>query len=245
MRLLIDADLLAYTAAFSNEVAEEDEDGYWTWKCKLQDVKESIFWGIHNAMEMTKSDRYSLCLSDTKNFRKSILKTYKEKRKKVKRPVVLKPIREWLISELGAIVYPELEGDDVMGILHTDPNKTEDTLIYSKDKDMKTIQGKLWSQGKIVEISKKEAEFNHYLQTLCGDQTDGYVGIPGIGPAKAKKALSDNPHWNTVVSMYEANKLSEKDALIQARVAKILDHSLWNKDKMTYRLWEPNRANEI
>ena len=45
--------------------------------------------------------------------------------------------------------------------------------------------------------------------------------------------------------MYEANQLSEKDALVQARVAKILDHSLWNKDKMTYRLWEPNEKTEI
>jgi DNA polymerase-1 len=59
-------------------------------------------------------------------------------------------------------------------------------------------------------------------QTLVGDTSDGYPGCPGIGPVKAEKVLGMPPNWQDVVGAYRAAKLTEADALVQARVARIL-----------------------
>ena len=109
--LLLDADITIYKSAFANEVATETNDGYWTWYCDINKVKDSIDSFIAEMLDTLNADSYKLCLSDNSdNFRKRILPSYKEQRQRVKRPLVLKPIREWLINERGAIFKPSLEG---------------------------------------------------------------------------------------------------------------------------------------
>lgn len=106
---------------------------------------------------------------------------------------------------------------------------------------------------KLRHITLAEADRYHLLQTLTGDATDGYPGCPGIGAktatelldgglryVKVEKEITRGPNkgqirvswvtepspspWATVVSCFEKMGLSEKDALVQARLAKILRH---------------------
>jgi len=109
------------------------------------------------------------------------------------------------------------------------------------------------ARPKLRHITPEEADRYHLYQTLIGDSTDGYPGCPGIGPVRAEELLdgglrfvkvekevtrgpnkgqirvtwelepSPSP-WATVVSCYEKAGLTEKDALVQARLAKILRH---------------------
>lgn len=226
-----------YRSSFSVEEAVEVEDGYWTWYCDVNKVKAEINNSINYLLDRLSADKYKLCLSDTYNFRKDISTEYKGKRAKVKKPLALKPIRQWILEKEECVIYPSLEGDDVMGILATDPNKEDDTIIVSGDKDMFQIPGKLWKDDILHEITQEQADYQFYMQTITGDVTDGYSGIRGTGPAKAAKILGLSPNWNDVRNAYESAGLSEDECLKQARMARILRSGNWDAVEQKPILW--------
>lgn len=238
-QLLVDGDVLIYRAAIEHEIAEETEDGYWTWTCDINKVKDATKKYLSFLLEHLDADDYVICLSDEKNFRKNISPEYKENRARLRRPVVLRPVRKWLIDE-GAVVYPDLEGDDVMGIMATDPRKTTETIICSIDKDMQTIPGLLFFEEKLQTITEEEARYHHFYQTLIGDTIDGYKGCPGVGAVTASKALKKDCSWATVVDLFEKAKLTEEDALKQAQMARILHWTDYDHEKGEPILWTPN-----
>lgn len=235
--LLVDADILAYRCAFHRETAEESE-GYWTWKCNLEDVQSDVLNYLDWLQQRLDASSYILCLSDTKNFRHGVSETYKGNRSWMKRPVVLKPLKAWMIETLEAQIYPTLEGDDVMGILAT---SMEDTIVVSLDKDLKSVPGRFYRSEAdgVVDISLEEADYYHLYQTLIGDPGDGYKGCPGIGAAKATKMLDKSPTWQTVVDTYVKAGLTEEDALVQARQARILRSSDYDHVTKQPILWSP------
>lgn len=241
--LLIDADVVAYQAAASVEVASHWGDGYWTWHCDENEVKLAVRDQIDNYMDDLKGKDYKLCLTDSAgNFRFGVLPTYKGNRASVKKPLVLKSVKQWMIDELDAYFRPGLEGDDCMGILATMKGKG-DKIIVSIDKDMKTIPGLFYRAGvdaEVVEISEPEADYWHLYQTLTGDTTDGYSGCPGIGPKKAEALLNGVADWSVVVAAFEKAGLSENEALVQARVARILRASDYDFKKKEPILWNPS-----
>jgi DNA polymerase-1 len=240
--LLIDADVVAYEAASSVEVATHWGDGYWTWHCDENEVKSAVKDRIDRLMDTLQGTDYKLCLTDSEgNFRKKVLPTYKGNRANVKKPLVLMSIKQWMIDELGAYFRPGLEGDDCMGILAT-MKGMGDKVIVSIDKDMKTIPGLFYRDvvdGHIVEISEAEADYWHLYQTLTGDTTDGYAGCPGIGPKKAETILGGEANWDAVVRTFEKAGLNESEALVQARVARILRASDYDFKKKEPILWQP------
>jgi len=246
--LLLDADVIAYSAASACEVATHWGDGYWTWHVDENEVKDRVRSQIEETMDELHGSSYKLCLTDSEgNFRKAVLPTYKGNRASVKKPIVLKEIKEWMISDLGAYFRPGLEGDDCMGILATVKGKDE-RVIVSIDKDMKTIPGLFCRNVKgsgweITEVSEQEADYWHLYQTLTGDTTDGYAGCPGVGPKKAVAILGADPvyhqGWDAVVEAYEKAGLCEEEALVQARVARILRASDYNFKTKEPILWQP------
>lgn len=121
---------------------------------------------------------------------------------------------------------------------------------------------------KPVLITEEEADYWHLFQTLTGDTTDGYSGCPGVGPGTAEAALKgllkqvpydhtmqrgkrsgeveiryrEEPAesmWAVVLSFYAKAGLTEADALVQARVARILRHSDYDFKKKEPILWRP------
>jgi DNA polymerase-1 len=234
--------VLAYRSAIEHEIAEETEDGYWTWTCDINKVKASAKEYLSFLLEHLEAENYILCLSDDRgNFRKSISSEYKENRVRLRRPVVLRPIRQWLIDDLGALIYPDLEGDDVMGIIATDPSREDERVICSIDKDMQTIPGLLYFEDKLQTITKEEAKYHHFYQTLIGDTIDGYKGCPGVGAVTAKKALEDDCSWETVLKLFKKAKLTEEDALKQAQMARILHYSDYDHELQKPILWRPEQ----
>jgi len=190
--LLIDADVFAYQCAAAVETAIDWGDGYWTWGCDFDEVCNRIDAKVELYMDELDADELRLCLTDSeKNFRLDVLPTYKGNRKAVKKPLVLKAVREWLIEDRDAYIRPRLEGDDIMGIFATWKKIEGEKIIVSIDKDMKTIPGLYCRDLKsgIVEVSGREADYWHLFQTLTGDTTDGYSGCPDVGPLKAEHLL--------------------------------------------------------
>lgn len=242
--LLIDADVLAFQAASLIEKAVEWEPGYWTWSCDFEAVVDK-FDSLLAAVVDHFGGTPTLCLTDSEgNFRFSVLPTYKGNRAGVKKPLVLKAFKQFLIENRGAYFKSGLEGDDVMGILMTRSNPTkEERIIVSLDKDMKTVPGLVcrWPIEKEARlISEDEADYWHLFQTLTGDTTDGYKGCPGMGAVGAAKVLDADPSWATVVKAFEKAKLGEQEALTQARVARILRASDYDFKTRSPLLWTPS-----
>lgn len=241
--LLIDADVIAYNAASACLTELEYEPGYYTWHASFEEVLETFDGAIKTICDTLKGTP-TLCLTDSEgNFRKTILPTYKGKRGK--KPLVLKTLKEFLVKERGAYFRPGLEGDDCMGILATRANpKGEQRIIVSIDKDMKQIPGLYcrWPDPEVVTITDIEADRFHLIQTLTGDVTDGYSGCPGVGPVKAAKIIYEAPlaeEWPLIVKAYEKAGLTEADALVQARCARILRASDYDFNKKEPILWTP------
>jgi len=93
-------------------------------------------------------------------------------------------------------------------------------------------------------ISKRGADRYFMQQVLTGDATDGYPGCPGVGPKSkyvqwVNSAETLTEMWAHVVSAYETKKLKAADAVMQARMARILRAEDWDFQKKAPRLWCP------
>ena len=235
--LLIDGDIIVYRYASTVEQEVDWGDDVWSLRSDAKEAKQLILQYLEHLVEMTAADDFIFCFSDKDNFRKTVLPTYKSNRKGKRKPVCYKGVKSWIESKYESITMPNLEGDDVMGILATS-GKYEETVIVSEDKDMKTIPGLLWRNAELEDISEEDADYFHLYQTLVGDTTDGYSGLKGVGDKKAT-ALLETPTWETVVTAYEKAGHTEEDALVQARVARILRASDYNAKKQEPILWTP------
>ena len=238
--LLIDADVVAYQCASALEEAVEWECGHWTWNVNFNQVTDRCDRVIEQYMDELDGDEAVLCLTDpVSNFRIGVLPTYKTHRKTVRKPLVLMGVKDWMVEERDAILRPGLEGDDVMGILATRPNKKrEERIIVSIDKDMKTIPGnyvrtrltvdkegtEVSGAFDIQEITEKVADQYHMMQTLSGDATDGYKGCPGVGVDTAEKIILNR----TKLEAYEHTLLrGPNKGEVQMRTRGVECDDLW------------------
>ena len=243
-RLLIDGDILAYKSATMAEVDTNWGEGLWTLHADENYAKSLLYTEIENLKENLETDIITIALTDSKNFRKDVLPSYKDNRKNKRKPLVLGALREHLKEEYNAIVLPNLEADDVLGILATKPNKGEQRIICSLDKDLMQIPSYISKDGKNIVLRKKnECDWWHLIQTLTGDSVDGFSGCPSVGIKTAEKILTDKSMsvkdmWQLVVKTYEKNNLTEADALQQAQVARILRHGEYNKTTGEINLWK-------
>ena len=135
-----------------------------------------------------------VALSSKTNFRKKIYPLYKYSRRNNRKPLTYSPLLDFIRKEYTTYEKKYLEGDDVLGILATSDIVKGDKVILTKDKDLRTIPSTIWfMQGDDYEtISEEDADYNHMVQTLMGDTTDGYSGCPTIGKVTANRLLK--PH---------------------------------------------------
>jgi DNA polymerase-1 len=237
MKLLIDADFIVYKAcaAAESEVDFGDDvilvtsnfgDAYNATKRELTKIENKF--GAFTSM--------ILFFSDSKNFRKKILPEYKGHRNR-KKPCGYKRIINALRKEYKVIIKPTLEADDSMGIYAT---KYPGNVIVSPDKDMKQIPGQLYNFDETFTVTPEEGARWHLIQTCAGDQTDGYGGISGIGVKRAVSLFEDKGYsWQTVLNAFTERGHTEEEALINARLARILTAEDYDFKKRQPILWAP------
>ena len=244
--LLLDGDIIAYKHASGAEEAIDWGDDVWTLHTDTRKAKKMMNAEIETLAVALDADKVLVALSSRSNFRHNVDASYKAGRKKSRKPIGLPCLREELMTEWDGKAEPDLEADDLLGVWATDPmfHAGAKKIIVSVDKDMQTIPCYLYNQNHpelgTQEISKREADWYHLYQTLVGDSTDGYAGCPTIGPTKARRLLDTDPTWKTVVKAYVAQNLSEGDALVQARLARILRIENYNYKNRKIRLWNPS-----
>lgn len=238
--LAVDTDILLYKSTLSAEVEIDWGDDVWSLWADLKDAKSSFKWQMQNIVAKTGVTKVVCCLSDSEsNFRKLIDPTYKSNRRGARKPVGYKALKEWVIDEYATVVKPGLEGDDCLGIIATKPDT--DCIMVSDDKDLRTVFGRLYrpTSDEMLTISEADADRFFLTQVLTGDVTDGYKGIPGIGPKKAEAILGPRPSWGAVEQAYIKAGLTKDDAINQARLARILRWSDWSEQRGEPILWKP------
>lgn len=154
---------------------------------------------------------------------------------------------------MGILATEPVSGEDRIMVSADKDMQTIPALLYRPQ------------YGEVRAVSLEEADRYHLTQTLTGDATDGYPGCPGAGPAMAEKLLGEGlklvpihreitrgknkgeirttweyeasaSAWESVVSAYTRFGLTERDALVQARLARILRHGEWDRRPL---LWTP------
>lgn len=235
--LLIDGDILVYRVAHIG--TQEGFDG--TKYVNEEAVKEYIDSLIDYISQRLFTKKIFIFLSGKSNFRKQLVPTYKENRKKLEKPLALNFTYEYLLNHPHFEVVKEdlLEADDLLGL-----NANKDSVICTIDKDLDQIPGYHynWKNDEFYVVKPEEAYKLLWRQILSGDAIDGYKGIPGIGKKKALKLLNSlkKEHeqsfeniefwWNQVLKIYEEHDLTEEEATQNAICAYILRNNDYNFD---------------
>lgn len=242
--LLIDGDLYLHRACSAVERDVRWDAQNHVLVANAEEAWDTLMASLERIFTRFSSREHVIALStmDKPVFRLEVDPTYKSNRVKTRKPLCYFRIRERLEQEFKVVCFDGLEADDVCGILATKPQQhPRQRIIVSADKDMKTIPATVWDRKELRTYTEAEADYYHLYQTLIGDTTDGYKGCPGVGPVKATKLLTNGGEdkWRIVVATYVANGLTAEDALVQARLARILRWSDWDSKKKEPILWEP------
>ena len=238
MKLLIDADYVVYKSCsaceydldFGNDVivvASRFSEAYSSVQRELKQIIDRFLWD---------QPQLILFFSDSENFRKKIYPDYKGHRNR-KKPCGYRRAINALSKEYEVITLPTLEADDALGIYAT---TNPGNIICSPDKDMRQIPGRLFDMNETVMITEEAGRRWHLIQTLAGDQTDGYSGCPGYGVKTATKLFEKEGYtWNVVADAFLSKDLTEEDALLNARLARILTKEDYNDGPIP---WTPTNA---
>lgn len=239
MSLLIDADYIVYKCCAATETEIDFGEDLIVVTSNFSEAYSYVERELANiANDLGHFDDSILFFSDSTNFRKSLDPDYKGHRNR-KKPCGYKRVINKLKEEYHVVVMPTLEADDAIGIYAT---KEQGHIICSPDKDMRQIPGDLYdlSEG-VVTITKEEGDRWHLIQAMAGDQTDGYAGVPTIGIKRADAILTEKgATWQTVLETFLEKGLTEEDALLNARLAKILQVEDYDFTNQTVRPWTPS-----
>jgi DNA polymerase-1 len=249
--LLIDGDTVVYRFACGGQKSFDWGNGVVSSHTDLSTAVKRVDSYVELLQERLKGDQIIMALTDPEhNYRKDILPTYKGLRP-AEKPIMWADLRAHVQSSYRSYIKPSLEGDDILGILATHPKLVPGKkVIVAIDKDMRTVPALHHNPdtGKSFEVDEPTADYWHLFQTLTGDVVDCYAGCPGIGPVKAERIIGGpdfirswgvEPAWRAVVETFEKRGLTAEDALVQARVARILRTTDYDFKAKRPILWRP------
>jgi DNA polymerase-1 len=243
MKALIDTEVYLFRAAAACEFEAEWAPDDWSYVCRHGDAQALFQDSIAEIMENLPGLRPVLVFSAGVSFRYGVWPAYKANRKKHRKPAGYRKLKEWVANAAVSrgwevIELPDIEGDDVLGILYE-----QGDVIASTDKDMLTLPGYHLRNGQVIEVSEYDADLAFYSQALVGDTSDNYPGCPGCGPVAAEKALAgcmtERDMWAATLRAFEKKGYDERYAIQQARCARILRPGEYDLSTHTVRLWEP------
>ena len=238
MKLLIDCDYIVYKCCAAAETEMDFGDDVIVVTSNFSDAYKCVKRDLDRIQSDLGSfdDELILFFTSPNNFRKKILPEYKGHRQR-KKPCGFKRIISELKKNYRVILKDTLEADDALGIYAT---KYPGNIMVSPDKDMRQIPGKLYDFKETVDITPEAGAKWHLIQTMSGDNTDGYSGVPGIGVKKAEKIFEEKGYtWQAVVETFIEKDLTEEDALCNARLARILQTSDYDHKNKEPILWTP------
>ena len=221
MKLLIDADLIAYEASAAAEMVDEGyEIRNFDWVIGYTD---DLVEGIKEAVGGVTSTE--LFITGDNNFRFDIatVKPYKGNRKDKEKPFYLPSVRKLLEVKYNALKVHGMEADDILAIEAVKYNSDE-VCIASRDKDLRQVpcwqyswevgRQPEWGPELVDSIGELEATYSNkvlasgepskaikklsgtglrwfYAQCIVGDSADNIPGLEGKGAGLAYELLRD------------------------------------------------------
>jgi hypothetical protein len=225
--ILIDGDIICYRTAFSKE-AESVAD-----LLKIADLYVS---NIVARADDTFTD-YKVFITGKGNYRYDLAVTapYKGNRPSEK-PEHLETIRQHLLDYHPSLLSSGEEADDLIAIEATE--RGDACVICSIDKDLDQVPGKHYNFLKAIRytVTPWEGLVFFYTQILTGDRVDNIIGLQGIGPVKAQKALEK---CRTEMELFEkcVEMHGSRDRVIEN------GNLLWLRRKAR-EIWTPPTATE-
>jgi DNA polymerase-1 len=242
--ILLDGDILLHRAVARNTTKIQwEETAEVSWTVNIRSARLYILAELSRLRTRLGAERVLIALGDRKaNFRKELYPQYKAHRSPFPKPPGFLELEEQMRANTRTFQEDRLEGDDMLGLLAT-KEPLDGKVVVTVDKDLRQIPG--WNYNmdtdELREIGEPEAAEHHLVQTLTGDRTDNYPGCPGVGPVRAARILAQvGDPWTLVVAAYEKAGLSEEDALLQARLARILRQGDYDRSTKEIKLWNPN-----
>ena len=243
MTLLIDADWLVHSACAACECDIRWDEWINTLHLEQADVKDFMSTRLDYWREITQDYSTVMCFSDYPTFRHEMNDEYKANRIGKRKPLGLRDIRRWVQDNFESRTLRGLEADDLLGLFATG-GTYKNPIIVSIDKDMRTVPCSLLAGDAVETVTQAQADRAWMLQALTGDTTDNYSGLKGVGPKTAEKLLDGATTlpkmWEKVVAAYRKAGGSFQDALLNARMARILRHGDYDFSAGTVQLWDPD-----
>lgn len=210
-RIIVDGDLALYRILSRIEREVQWGHDVWTLSTNEQEGRDLMLHQLKVIRRVVTGSEDStvpmiVCFSGPHNFRKDVMPTYKSQRVKTRKPMCFKVIKDWLRENDRSNGFryaemPNLEGDDLLGLLATQPGYEGRCVIVSDDKDLKQVPGSIYRfpeyegpkpkdlKREVLEVTAEEGDRFFYAQAAAGDVTDGYHGAPGIGLQTALELL--------------------------------------------------------
>lgn len=259
MQPLIDGDLLLYEVGFATQTKVDGE----IVPSPVEYVNERVDALIKEiCASVYATEPPQIYLTGKGNFRFQAAKKreYKGNRKQIK-PFHYQYIKSYLQAQWGAVIVDGMEADDALCIEQTKRLQERDTIICSRDKDLKQCEGYhyTWECGKQgswgpawvdshgtlqLKGPKKltgTGSLFFYSQLLTGDSTDTYDGLPGCGPIRAygilEGAEDEADMYERVLAAYRVkyNDEAEEALVEQATLAWMIRE--YNEDG-SLKFWE-------
>lgn len=203
MIALIDADHIPYIVCH-NKIDEPEKT-----LTECIDGANSYLQGLVNGC---KADEFYLFFTIGKNFRYDIYPEYKANRKNLEKPAYFYDVRDYLVNEYQGISFVGLEADDLLCIYkkkYVDESKPY--IVVSTDKDINNLEGMNYDiKNDVIRIVDSEfAEQYFWTSLVTGDTADNIKGIPGKGPAFAKKLWEQCKDSGESLNLFKAKVISE------------------------------------
>lgn len=237
MQCLIDADVLQYEIGYAAEAS---------WKYKNEDKEPD--WFLVNSppwplVEKILEDRISLIerecnasqpslmfFTGKNNFRYGIAKRQPYKVRAGNKPYHYDNIKIYLKCTYDCREQDGLEADDLISIEQTSRLKLRETVICTRDKDLRQVSGWHygWELGKqpsfgpyfvsdygVIQLSDDRKKLSGFglkfflSQCLTGDTVDSIPGLPKCGPVASYELLHNTKSYeeglNVVLKAYTAS----------------------------------------
>lgn len=232
-RAIIDVDTYLYKAALTCKELIEISPGIYYEAYNINKARAYLKEVCETMTSKCNCTEYVLVTGGIgNNFRYIINPNYKSNRKKQAKPIMLDLIRDMVFKEFPIVYTPFLEADDTCRILL---EEDKNNVIVSIDKDLRTFPGKVYDSyhDEIRYITPVQAEANFKRQLLIGDKTDGYDGLPKVGPATADKLLLKGITIDDIAQMYIDAGLGIESFEKVYNCAKILGKEDYNNGVIT------------
>lgn len=207
-KAILDGDTLLYIEALKAQDGSFKYDPEFEVEFDLDQIMQNILDSIQTILFNTKCTRYSIYLTGSKNFRYSILPSYKWRRTNTIKPVILDTLKQMMIEKHKAILVDGLEADDlcIMDMSNVEDEVTK--VICHIDKDLNQVSGLHYNYKtkKLYEVSEEEAHRYLITQVLTGDTSDCYLGCPKVGDTKVPSIIESSYMIRPEIKEYSKGK---------------------------------------